>query len=174
MSVLRILTRSWMVGMTASSLSTVAEMVASSASFWAFWPSSAAIFALCSRDLRHQKLALHGDERRVGGGRRMEGGERIVGIGERRMQARDIELRGLQVALQMIGLAFVDGGVELDQHIAGIDVLAVRDPDGAHDAGLEGLDHLAVAGRNDLAGGGGHDIHVAQACPGQAPARTAR
>jgi Na+-translocating ferredoxin:NAD+ oxidoreductase RnfC subunit len=76
-------------------------------------------------------------------------------------------LRGLQIALQMIGLALVDGGIELDQHIARTDALAVRDPDGAHDASLEGLDHLAVAGRYDLAGGGGHDVHMAQARPPQ-------
>jgi hypothetical protein len=110
---------------------------------------------------------VHGDQRRVGGFRRVECSERVVGVAERRAQASDIELRGLQVALEMIGLAFVDGGIELDQHIPGIDVLAVRDPYGAYHAGLEGLDHLAVAGRDDLPGGGGHDIHMAQAGPGQ-------
>src|ERR1700688_4346610 len=67
----------------------------------------------------------------------------------------------------MIGLAFVDGWVEFDEYIAGIDVLAVSDPYGAHDAGLKGLNHLAVAAWDNLTGRGRHDIDMAEARPGQ-------
>ena len=71
-------------------------------------------FRLVLRNLRKQKLSLHGDQIRVGSIRRTECCQRIVDIGQRRMQASDIELRGLQVTLEMIDLAFIDGGVEFD------------------------------------------------------------
>ena len=78
-------------------------------------PVQRGYFRFVLRDLRQQKLPLHGDQRPVGSLRRTECGERIVGIGKRRTQASDIELRGLQVALEMIDLAFVHGGIEFDQ-----------------------------------------------------------
>src|SRR5215469_13246578 len=95
----------------------------------------------------------------------MEGRERVVEVGERGLEASDIELRRYEVALQVRGLARSDGGVELDQRLAGLDGLPVDDPDRAHHTGLERLDDLAVAGRNDLAGGGRHDVDFAEGGP---------
>ena len=47
----------------------------------------------------------------------------------------------------MVALGLVDGRVELDQHVAGLDALAVLDMDRAHHAGLERLDHLGAPAR---------------------------
>jgi len=69
---------------------------------------------------------------------RIKGGERIA-IGERRVQSRDVELCGDEVALQMAQFGVVDCRVELDQHVACLDRLPVADMDGANDRGLERL-----------------------------------
>ncbi len=71
-------------------------------------------FRLVLRDLRQQKLALNTDERLVGSLWQMECVDRVVGIGERRAQARNIELCGLQITPEAIDLAFIDGGIEFD------------------------------------------------------------
>ena len=47
--------------------------------------------------------------------------------------------------------ALVHGGVELDQRLAGLDRLPVMHMDGANHAGLERLDQLGAAARDDLA-----------------------
>ena len=83
-------------------------------------------------------------------GRRLEIGERIV-LGQRGVQARRVELGRHQVALQMAEFGGVHGGIELDQHVARLDALAVAHMDRPHDAGLERLDDLGAAGGDDLA-----------------------
>ena len=124
-------------------------------------------FRAMLRNLGDQELSRLGDEGRIGIGRRTEGRERIIGIGQRGAQASGIQLCGKQVALQVIDFALEDGRIKLDQYIAGIDVLTIRNVNGTNYAGLERLDDLAVAGRNDLARCRRDDVHVAQAGPGQ-------
>ena len=61
------------------------------------------------------------------------------------------------------------GRIELDQDLAGLDPLPVADMDRAHHTGLEGLDQLGAAARDDLALCRRHDVDAADA--GQPSAR---
>ena len=72
-----------------------------------------------------------------------------------------------QVALQVPELGGVHGGIELDQHVARLDALAVAHMDRTHHARLERLDGLGAAGGDDLARGHGHDVDRADARPGE-------
>jgi hypothetical protein len=101
---------------------------------------------------------------------RIKGGERIA-IGERRVQSRDVELCGDEVALQMAQFGVVDCRVELDQHVACLDRLPVADMDGANDRGLERLHDLAAAARDDLALRRGDRVDLAEARPGECRAK---
>jgi len=103
----------------------------------------------------------------VGIGGRVEVGGRIVAGGDRGAQAGDVDLLGQEVGAQVIALRRIDGRVELDQHLARTDRLSVLHPDGAHDAGLERLHHLAATARHDLARRGRDDVDLAPGGPGQ-------
>ena len=61
-------------------------------------------------------------------------------------------------------LCLTHGRVELDQHVTAFDSLAVMDLDRAHDSGLERLDSLGTAARDDLPGDC-DDIDCAEARP---------
>jgi len=123
--------------------------------------------------LVEQQLALGRQQphRRAVG--RIKGGERIA-IGERRVQSRDVELCGDEVALQMAQFGVVDCGVELDQHVACLDRLPVADMDAANDPGLERLHDLAAAARDGLALRRGDRVDLAEARPGECRAKTPR
>src|ERR1700722_9698907 len=95
----------------------------------------------------------------------MKGCQGIVGVGKRGTKTSNVELRRLQVTSQVVGLPFVNGGIEFDEDVASIHVLAVCDQNGVYDASLERLDKLAVAGRNDLPRCGGYNVDVAQTGP---------
>jgi hypothetical protein len=97
---------------------------------------------------------------------RIKGGERIA-VGERRTEPRHIEPCRDEFALQMAQLGVIDCRVELDQHIARFDPLAVTDMDVADDPGLERLDDLAAAGRDDRALRRGDHVNLAEARPGE-------
>ena len=58
-------------------------------------------------------------------------------------------------------------GIELDQDVAGLDALTVAHMDRTHHAGLERLDGLGAAARNDLARRDGDDVDRADTRPGQ-------
>ena len=64
---------------------------------------------------------------------------------------RYVELSGHEIALIMLPLDVIHGLIELDQGLGGLDHLPVADMNGAHDAGLEGLDDLGASARDDLA-----------------------
>ena len=98
---------------------------------------------------------------------RLELGERIVLSGQGRAQAGDVELSRHQIALQMPELGTAHGRVELDEDVAGLDALTVADMDRAHHAGLERLDDLGAAARNDLARRDGDNVDRADTRPGQ-------
>ena len=70
--------------------------------------------------------------------------------------------------------ACVHRRIELDQHVAGLDALPIADMDRANNAGLERLNHLGPAARDDLAGCGGNDVDLPEACPGQRQAEQQR
>ena len=76
-----------------------------------------------------------------------------------------------QARLQRLArLALVGGGfrgVELEQQVAGLDRLAVFDPDGGDLAGIERLDDLDPPGRLELAGRDGVDVEPAEERPGE-------
>ena len=75
--------------------------------------------------------------------RRMELRERIAGRSQRGAQPRHVELGGMITSLCRCSLsARVDGRIEFDQHLAGLDLLPVCNVDGTDDAGLERLDDL--------------------------------
>ena len=160
--------------MTASSLSIVAAMVSRSASFC----GSLAVE-------RGELGALLGDlvDRGTGAAWRPApaahpaGGLKLASgssVGQRRLQPRDVELRARSDRFAVPALRVVHGRIELDQHVAGFDRLAVLDVDRAHHAGLERLDDLGAAGRNDLAGGRGDDVDLAEARPRQRDAEQRR
>ncbi len=88
----------------------------------------------------------------IGVGRRDEIGGAVAAARKRRAQARDVEPLGYEIVVQMVALGFIDGRIELDQHVAGLDALSVLHADRAHHAGLERLYHLAASARNHLAG----------------------
>ena len=117
--------------------------------------------------LADQEAAMHLDQvgwRILG---RLELGERIVLPGQGRTQPRGVELSRHQIALRMPELGTAHGRIELDKDVVGIDALAVADMDRTHDAGLERLDGLGTAARNDLARRHGDDVDRADARPGQ-------
>ncbi|BAL79446.1 hypothetical protein S23_62580 [Bradyrhizobium cosmicum] len=68
----------------------------------------------------------------------------------------------------MTDLAVVDGGVQLNQGLAGLDKLPLGNANGAHNARFERLNDLAAAGWNDLSRSSRNDINAAETCPYQA------
>ncbi len=117
--------------------------------------------------LRRQALALRGDQGRARPGRRIEIGERVGGVGQGRAQPRDVELGRNQIALLMLALGRVYRRIELDQHLARLDGVAVMHMDRANDADLEGLDGLRAPAWDDLARRAGDDVDRAETGPGQ-------
>ena len=117
--------------------------------------------------LVEQKLTLGADQRWVCIGGRREVGHRIVPAGERRAQPRDVELLGEEVVAQVIAFRRVDGRIELDQHVAGLDRLPVLHPNGAHHPGLERLDDLGATARHDFSGRRRNDVDRAPPGPDQ-------
>jgi len=65
------------------------------------------------------------------------------------------------------------GRIELDQDLAGLDPLPVADMDRALHTGLEGLDQLGAAVRDDLALCRRHDVDAADAGPDARQAESA-
>ena len=124
------------------------------------------------RGLVDQELALGCNQRRRRAIRRPEIRQRIA-IRQLGLQSRDVELRGHQVAFEMVGLGLVHGRIERDQNVARLHHLAVVDVDGSHDAGFERLDHLGAAGRNDLPGRRSDDIDLTEKRPSQGKAEQA-
>jgi len=61
-------------------------------------------------------------------------------------------------------------GIELHKRIAGFYALAVVDVDGANDAGLERLNDLSAAARDDFAWSDSDNIDGAEYCPNEADA----
>ena len=117
--------------------------------------------------LIEQKLALGADQRRVRIVGRREVGHGIVPAAKCRAQPRDVEPLGEEVVAQMIAFRRVDGRIEFDQHVAGLDRLPVLHPDGAHHPGLERLDDLGATARHDFSGRRRHDVDRAPPGPGQ-------
>ena len=95
-------------------------------------------------DLVDEEFALHGDEicRRVR--RRLEIFERVAGL-QFRLQSRNIQLGGGEIALGVSKVRIVQGLIELNQNLAGLDLLTILDIDRAHHAGLERLNNLGAA-----------------------------
>ncbi len=115
--------------------------------------------------LREKITLLCGELGGIGFLRRRVSRERIVWRGKLGLEARHIELDRKQIALEMVLFGGVDGGIEVDESVAGADFLSVADIDGADDARLEGLDGLGASGWNDLAGGRGDNIDLAETGP---------
>ena len=89
-------------------------------------------------DLAVQNSALYRNLRRGGAFRRPEAGDRIGVLAQGRPEPRDVELGAREVALKVLQLGFIHGGVEFDQNVAGLDALAITNPDGTHHAGSKG------------------------------------
>ncbi len=87
--------------------------------------------------------------------------------GEQRGQSHHIELVLEEIAAKPGLVGLVRGRVDLDEHIAGNNGLAIRDMDGPHHAGLERLDQLGPAGRDDPPRRGGDDIDMTDRGPGE-------
>jgi hypothetical protein len=69
------------------------------------------------------------------------------------------------LGLHGVSIGAGGGGIELDQHIARIDVAAVAHVDAAHNARLQRLDHLGVVVHHQAAGGRGHDVDLGNDAP---------
>ena len=57
--------------------------------------------------------------------------------------------------------------IELDQHVARLDALAILGMNGAYDAGLKGLNELNSAARHYFAGSGSDNVDMPENCPDQ-------
>ena len=68
---------------------------------------------------------------------------------------------------QTLAIGRVDRRVELDQHLARLDGVAIMHMDRADDADLEGLDDFGPPARDDLARCSGDDVDGTDAGPGQ-------
>jgi len=71
----------------------------------------------------------------------------------------------------MAQFGIADRRVELDQHIARLDCLAILHVNGADGADLERLHDLTAAARYDFALRGGDDVDLAEARPGEGGAK---
>jgi hypothetical protein len=76
-----------------------------------------------------------------------------------------LQLRRGQVVGGACAVGPGHGGVEFDQHLAGLDGLAVDDVDGLDGGGLDRLDQLAAGIGHDLALRHGDHVDVAEAGP---------
>ena len=112
-----------------------------------------------------QQLALIGDQRRVRISRRVEFGYRVARTAQPGAEPGNVGLGGDEVAVQMLLFGAVHGRVELDQEIAGVDMLAVDHMDRPDNAGVERLDNLAAAAGHDLTLRRGDDVD----CPPRSP-----
>ena len=117
--------------------------------------------------LVEQELTLGADQCRVCIGGRREVGHRIVPAGERRPQPRDVEMLGEEVVVQVIAFCSVNGRIELNQYVAGLDRLPVLHPNGAHHPSLERLDDLGATARHDFSGRRRNDVDRAPPGPEQ-------
>src|SRR5260370_2421030 len=122
--------------------------------------------------LVRQILLLHRNEHWARTVRRMEIGERLRPVEERRAQPRDVEPRRDEVALDVIAFRLADRRVELDEQVALFDALPVAHVDRAHHAGLERLNDLAAPAGNDLALRGGDDVDLPERAPPHPHAET--
>jgi hypothetical protein len=118
-------------------------------------------------DLLDQQLPLHRDQRPVRLLRRVERLRRIGIVAQHRLEARNVELDGGEVAAEMVALGLVDGRVELDQDLSGGNGLAILDVDRANHSGLERLHDLGAPAGHDLSRRGRDDIDMAEAGPGE-------
>ena len=118
-------------------------------------------------DLVLQQLTLGADQYGIGARGRDEVRRMVVTDRKRRAQPRGVELLGEQIILEVVAFGGVDGRIELDQDVAGLNRLPVLHPDGADHAGFERLDDLGTPARHDLAGGRGHDVDGAPPGPQQ-------
>ena len=119
------------------------------------------------RNLAGQKLALHGDELRARACGRLEIDYRILGVRQRSPEPGNVELGRDQVALDMVALGKIHGGVELDEHVARLHRHAVAHVNGAHHSRLVRLNGLGATAGDDLAGCRGDDVDLAECRPSQ-------
>ena len=66
---------------------------------------------------------------------------------------------------QMVTIGLVDGRVEFNQYVAGLDLLSIMNMDGTYDPHFKRLDDLGSPGCNDLSGRGSDNIDMAKRCP---------
>ena len=99
--------------------------------------------------------------------RRLKLALRIVAVAQRRAQSCDVQLRGNEIASDMLLLRRRHGRIELDQDVTRLNALPIMNVNGAHDAGLERLYQLDAAAGDDFAGGGRDNIDMPEACPDQ-------
>ena len=97
----------------------------------------------------------------------MEVSQGIVAFSQCRAQTGGAEAGGHEIDPKVVAVGYVDGGVEFDQGIARLDLLPVLDVDCANDTGLERLNDLGSATRDDLALGGRHNINPPEDRPGE-------
>src|SRR6266436_2749736 len=114
-----------------------------------------------------QELTLGSDQFRICIGRRREISRGIIPAGKRGAQPRDVEPLGEEVVAQVIAFRLVDGRIELDQDVAGVDRLPILYPYGAHDPGLERLDDLDPTARQDFSARRRNDVDRAPPGPDQ-------
>jgi hypothetical protein len=92
------------------------------------------------------------DQHRIDARRR---DERIGLALQRGGEARDIQPGLHQVAPDAVLIGGVGGGVEFEQQVAGVDMIAVGDADRFDDADFERLNQLDLTRGDDAAGRGG-------------------
>ena len=136
--------------------------------------SSAASLALCSATWSQQKLALHRDQRRSapsGGSKAASGSSPSASAACRRATSSCAASRSLR---QVLALGGVHGRIELDQHVARLDLWPSRTWIARTTPVSNGWMTLVRPVGTILPGGGGDDVDRARGSPRRARRRTAR
>jgi hypothetical protein len=92
-------------------------------------------------------------------------GSATVQRGQHGLPACHLQPGHPQIALHPILVGLCGGGIQLDQHVTGFDLLPVRDMDGLDGGGFKRLDGLGAIVRHHLALRRGHHVDMAEAGP---------
>ncbi len=110
---------------------------------------------------------LHFGRRRPGRSLKPDHGAACRRPVRQRRQPGDIELGLSEIVCQPVAIGSGVGGVELDQHIVGLHMVAILNPDRPDHARIQRLHHLELAHRRELTGRGGDDVDLADEGPGE-------
>src|SRR5260370_11234121 len=98
----------------------------------------------------YKKLKLHRFQRGTCVGGWMKSCNGICTLFESSIKPRNVQFGTDKVGLNMTDFRFVDGRIKFNKDFTPFNALAVVNMNGAHHAGLEGLDYLCATARYNL------------------------